>query len=168
MIINVTHKHHQGQYLQQKQLDEGQLNSPFHVMARLNTATGHKVVLLHQQGLSQTKVSKQTGVLCCSSSFEAQRNGQRCSGRPRKLAADERHVKLIGRCAIRLELTETSGSQVHPSTVWRSLARISLHGRVAGKKPYLRRGNEAKRLQCARKQRNWGADKRQQALWTDE
>ncbi|KAJ8381198.1 hypothetical protein SKAU_G00019760 [Synaphobranchus kaupii] len=79
------------------------------------------------------------------------------SGRPRKLsAADERHIMLTSLCnrkmsssAISSELVETSGTQVHPSTVWRSLVRSGLHGRIAAKKPYLRRGNKAKRLNYA-------------------
>ncbi|KAK6473362.1 extracellular calcium-sensing receptor-like [Huso huso] len=70
--------------------------------------------------------------------------------------------------AISSELAENSGTLVHPSTVWRSLVRSGLHGRLAAKKPYLRRGNKAKRLNYARKHRNWGAEKWQQVLWTDE
>ncbi|XP_075705348.1 olfactory receptor 56A4-like [Rhinoderma darwinii] len=35
-------------------------------MARLSTATGHKVDILHQQGLSQAKISQQTVVSQCS------------------------------------------------------------------------------------------------------
>ncbi|MGH0182638.1 UNVERIFIED_CONTAM: hypothetical protein FKN15_010133 [Acipenser sinensis] len=70
--------------------------------------------------------------------------------------------------AISSELAENSGTLVHPSTVRRSLVRSGLHGRLAAKKPYLRRGNKAKRLNYARKHRNWGAEKWQQVLWTDE
>lgn len=35
-------------------------------MARPSTATRHKVVKFHQQGLSQIKISKQTGVSQCA------------------------------------------------------------------------------------------------------
>lgn len=150
---------------------------------RLSTATRHKVVILHQQGLSQTKISKQTGISRCAVQALLKKHKEtgnvedrRRSGRPRKLsAADEKHLKLISlrnrkltSSAISSELAETSGTQVHPSTVWRSLARSGLHGRVAAKKPYLRHGNKAKRLDYARKHRNWGAEKWQQVLWTDE
>lgn len=152
-------------------------------MARLSTATRHKVVILHQQGLSQTKISKQTGISRCAVQALLKKHKEtgnvedrRRSGRPRKLsAADEKHLKLISlrnrkmsSSAISSELAETSGTQVHPSTVRRSLARSGLHGRVAAKKPYLRHGNKAKRLDYARKHRNWGAEKWQQVLWTDE
>lgn len=126
-----------------------------YTMARLSTATRHKVVILHQQGLSQTKISKQTGVSRCAVQALLKKHKEtgnvedrRRSGRPRKLsAADEKHIKLISlrnqkmsSSAISSELAETSGTQVHPSTVRRSLARSGLHGRVAAKKPYLRHG----------------------------
>ncbi|KAL7876957.1 hypothetical protein SRHO_G00036000 [Serrasalmus rhombeus] len=70
--------------------------------------------------------------------------------------------------AISSELAGTSGTQVYPFTVRRSLARSGLHGRDAAKKPYLRHGNKAKRLNYARKHRNWGAEKRQQGSWAFE
>lgn len=38
--------------------------------------------------------------------------------------------------AIGSELAETSGAQVY-SSIWRSLARITLHGKVAGQKQYI-------------------------------
>ena len=119
-------------------------------MARLSTATRHKVVLLHQQGLSQTKSSEQTGVSRCAVQALLKKHKEtgnvedhRHSGRPRKLsAADEKYIKLISlrnrkmsSSAIRSELAETSGTHVHPSTVRRSLIRSGLHGRVAAKKP---------------------------------
>ncbi|MBN3274473.1 TCB2 transposase, partial [Polyodon spathula] len=101
---------------------------------------------------------------------------RRRSGRPRKLTAeDERHIMLtslrtwkMSSSTISSALAENSGTLVHPSTVQRSLVRSGLRGRLAAKKPYLRRGNKAKRLNYARKHRNWGAEKWQQVLWTDE
>ncbi|KAG2468769.1 GNPAT acyltransferase, partial [Polypterus senegalus] len=95
-------------------------------MARLSTATRHKVVILHQQGLSQTKISKQTGVSRCAVQALLKKHKEtgntedhRRSGQPRKLgAADERHIKLItlrnrkmSSSAITSELAETSGTQ---------------------------------------------------------
>ncbi len=101
---------------------------------------------------------------------------RRCSGQPRKLsAADERHIMLtslwnrkVSSSVISSELAQTGGTQVHPFTVQRSLARSGLHGRIAAEKPYLQYGNKAKQLNYARKHRNWGAEKWQQVLWTDE
>ncbi|MGH0115834.1 UNVERIFIED_CONTAM: hypothetical protein FKN15_054190 [Acipenser sinensis] len=105
-------------------------------MARLSTATRHKVVLLHQQGLSQAEISRQTGVSRCAVQALLKKHKEtgnvehrRRSGRPRKLtAADERHIMLtslrnrkMSSSAISSELAENSGTLVHPSTVRRSL-----------------------------------------------
>ena len=120
-------------------------------MARLSTATRHNVAILHQQGLSQTKISKQTGVSRCAVQALLKKHKEtgnvedrRHSGRPRKLnAADETHIKLISlrnrkmsSSVISSELAETSCTQVHTSTVRRSLTRSGLHGRVAAIKLY--------------------------------
>lgn len=45
-----------------------------------------------------------------------------------------------------LVLAETSEPQVHPSTVWRHLARGGPYGRAAPKRLYLRHGNKTRRL----------------------
>ena len=84
--------------------------------------------------------------MCCSSSFEDARSNwrmedRRCSGLSRRLSAsDEKHIKLISlrnqrmsSSAISSELAETSRTQVHPSTIQRSLVRSGLHGRVTAK-----------------------------------
>ncbi|XP_066465005.1 farnesyl pyrophosphate synthase-like isoform X1 [Eleutherodactylus coqui] len=130
-------------------------------MARLSTETRHEVVILHQQGLSQAKISKQTGVSRCAVQALLKKHKEtgnvedrRRSGRPRKLsAADEIHImftslqnRKMSSSAISSEVAETSGTQVHPSTVRRSLARSGLHGRIMSKKPYLQHGNKAKRF----------------------
>ena len=63
-----------------------------YTMARLSTATRHKVVILHQQGLSQAEISRQTGVSRCAVQAVLKKHKERgsvedrrCSGRPRKL-----------------------------------------------------------------------------------
>ncbi|XP_073484940.1 vomeronasal type-2 receptor 26-like [Aquarana catesbeiana] len=74
---------------------------------------------------------------------------RRCSGWPKKLnAADERHIMITSlqhrkmfSSAISTEQAETSGIQIHPPTVRRSLARSGVHGRIMVKRPYLRYGN---------------------------
>ncbi|KAM3911575.1 uncharacterized protein RB166_020172 isoform 1-T2 [Leptodactylus fuscus] len=121
-------------------------------MARLSAATRHKIVTLRQQGLSQSKISKQTGVSRCAVQALLKKHQETGnvedrtrSGRPRKLtAADEMHIVLTSlqnrkksSSAIRLELAETSGTLVHPSTVRRSLARSGLYGGVTAKRPDL-------------------------------
>ena len=45
---------------------------------------------------------------------------------------------------------DASGPSADPSTVGPSLIRNGLHGRVAVKKPFLRKGNREKRLSYAK------------------
>lgn len=74
-----------------------------YTMATLNTATSHRIVILHQQGLSQTKILKQTGVSRCAVQALLKNHKEmgevedrRCSGRPRKLSvANEKHISLF-------------------------------------------------------------------------
>lgn len=113
-------------------------------MGKVSLETRLRVVTLSQQGLSQAKIARQTGV--SKSAIQAllqkhRRTGtvedQKRSGRPRKLSgADERHIKLIclqnkkmSSSDITSELAVTSGTLVDPSTVRRSLARNGLSRR---------------------------------------
>jgi len=47
-------------------------------------------------------------------------------------------------------LRDASGPSVDSSTVGQSLIKNGLHGRVAVKKPFLRKGNREKRLSYAK------------------
>ncbi|KAM4722281.1 uncharacterized protein WCC33_008517 isoform 1-T3 [Rhinophrynus dorsalis] len=120
-------------------------------MARLSTETRHKVVILRQQGLSQSEISRQTGVSRCAVQALLKKHKEtddledrRRSGRPRKLsAADEIHVMLVSLRnqkisirAITSELAENNGTLVHPSTVRRRLVRSGLRGRLEANNPY--------------------------------
>lgn len=121
-------------------------------MARLRAATRHRVVILYQPCFSQMKISKQTEVSRCDVQALLKKHKEtgntedhRRSGRSRKVSAtDERGIKLITlrnrkmhSSAISSDLSETSVTQQHPSTVRRSLARSCFDGRVAAIKPYL-------------------------------
>ncbi|MGH0149378.1 UNVERIFIED_CONTAM: hypothetical protein FKN15_016568 [Acipenser sinensis] len=96
-------------------------------MARLSTATRHKVVILHQQGLSQAEISRQTGVSRCAVQALLKKHKEtgnvedrRRSGWLRKLtAADEIHIMLtslrirkMSSSAISSELAENSGTLI--------------------------------------------------------
>jgi len=63
---------------------------------------------------------------------------------------------------------DASVPSVDPSAVGSSLIRNGLHGRVAVKKPFLRKGNRAKRLSYAKWQKKWTENQWQQVLWRDE
>ena len=65
-------------------------------------------------------------------------------------------------------LAASSGCQVDPSTVWRSLIRNGLCGRVAAKKPLFQKGNRVKRLRYAKAHKDWNEDQWKRVLWSDE
>lgn len=116
----------------------------FSSMGKVSIETRLQVVSLSQQGLSQAKIARQTGVSKSAIQALLQKHrktgtveDQKRSGRPRKLSgADERHIKLIclqnkkmSSSDITSELALTSGTLVDPSTVRRSLARSGLSRR---------------------------------------
>ena len=78
-----------------------------------------------------------------------------------------RNLKMSS-SSINSELAGASGTQARWSTVWRSLARSDLYGRIAAKKPYFWCRNKAKRLNYAQHYGNGVVEKWQQGLWTDE
>lgn len=80
------------------------------------------------------------------------------SKRNRKLTAPQ----------IAAEVNRGREEQISVSTVKRRLQQANLHGRIAIRKPLLRRGNRGKRLQWARSHRNWSLDDWKQVLWSDE
>jgi len=49
-----------------------------------------------------------------------------------------------------------------------SLIRNGLHGRVAVKKLFLKKGNREKRLSYAKRHKKWTENQWQQVLWRDE
>ena len=60
------------------------------------------------------------------------------------------------------DLRDASGPSVDPFTVGPSLIRNGLHGRVAVKKPFLRKGNREKRLSYAKLNKKWTENQWQQ------
>ena len=83
---------------------------------------------------------------------------KRRSIRPKKLfTADEQYLKGMSlrkrKKSIKdltQDLRDASGPSADPSTVGPSLIRNGLHGGVAVKKPFLRKGNREKRLSYAK------------------
>ena len=57
---------------------------------------------------------------------------------------------------------------VDSSTVGPSLIRNGLHGRMAVKKPFLRKGNREKRLSYAKWHKKWTENQWKQVWWRDE
>ncbi|KAJ8349252.1 hypothetical protein AAFF_G00170580 [Aldrovandia affinis] len=57
---------------------------------------------------------------------------------------------------------------ISTSTVQRRLRESGLHGRIAAKKPLLRKNNKKKRIAWAKKHREWKLDQWKSVLWSDE
>lgn len=89
--------------------------------------------------------------------------------------ADDERIKLISKRNRRLTAPEIAAEfnrgrdkAVSVSTVRRRLRAANLHGRIASKKPLLRRGNRQKRLQWAKEHRNWTMEEWKNVVWSDE
>lgn len=92
-------------------------------------------------------------------------------GRPRKTTTFE--DKLIVRLSSRKRRLTASEiniglKNISVSTVKRRLREVGLNGRVAVKKPLLRKANVKKRLKWARKHKNWTVEDWKKVLWSDE
>jgi len=71
--------------------------------------------------------------------------------RPKKLpTTDEQSLKVTKKIYPRPDTGPARCPTADPSTVGPSLIRNGLHGRVAVKKPFLRKGNGEKRLSYAK------------------
>lgn len=98
------------------------------------------------------------------------------SGRPRVTSkAEDQSIILTSKMNrkltatnIRSEFIDSHKKSVSTATIKRRLCGAQLNGRVATKKPLLRRGNKKKRLNWARKHKNWTIDDWKKVLWTDE
>lgn len=88
---------------------------------------------------------------------------------------EDRHIALISRRNRRLTAPEIAAEfnrdrlrTVSVSTVQRRLREANLHGRIATRKPLLRRGNKQKRLHWAKSHKNWTVEDFKKVLWSDE
>ena len=98
------------------------------------------------------------------------------SGRPRATnERDDRHIVLTCRRnrfltapELAIDLANTSGVDVHPSTISRRLADAGLYGRVARHKPRLTAVHKQRRLDWARQHLTWTPVEWDTVLWSDE
>ena len=123
------------------------------------------------------KISK-TGVHNTIKRFKE--TGQYCDlprpGQPRKI--DEHGDRRITRLSmsnrkltapqIMREYNETAEKLVCVRTIRNRLMKAGVRGRVAAKKPLLRKANKVKRLQWARKHANWTTSQWKTVVWSDE
>jgi hypothetical protein len=80
-------------------------------------------------------------------------------------------VQLHGRKTLPVltqEISLATNNKISLSSVRRSFQSFGMNGRVACKKPLLRKANIRKRLEFAKQHLNWSEDQWNQVLFTDE
>ncbi|CAK9824990.1 Transposable element Tc1 transposase [Anthophora retusa] len=98
------------------------------------------------------------------------------SGRPKiTTPAEDRAITIISKRnrrktapEITAEINASRPEPVSLTTVKRRLRKAGLHGRIAMRKPLLRKQNKAKRLAWARSHKDWVLEDWKKVLWTDE
>lgn len=153
-------------------------------MTRVSSHTRHNMVILHQEGLSEEEIARQTGVSGCAIQAlrKTQKNSvedKKHSGQPKKLSSAEQHINLMSPCArktsssaLSSEPAETTGTPVHQSTVRKTQVRGGLRRRLTRskkgkKKTLLRCAKKAKQLICAwnHKHSNRCSELKKAACW---
>lgn len=138
-----------------------------HLITRLSTERRHMVVTLQQQGLCQTKISKQTGVSKCAVQPLLKKLKEKRK-KKRKERTRSTVTAAVGQGNLVQQMKDTSCSlfteircpavpsaqqwkrNVLSASVSQHKTRMDLYGSTKAKKnPYVRHRNQAKRLSCA-------------------
>ena len=141
------------------------------------------IITLKNVGLSYREIAKKVKVSVSTVSFTIKRKSEtganfdrKRSGRPKATTESEdkflrvnslRDRRLTGQ-QLQAQLNSGRSKQVSVSTVKRRLRAAGLTGRVAARKPLLRRQNKTKRLAWAKKHCHWTTEDWKKVLWTDE
>lgn len=149
----------------------------------IGVATRSRIITLHEEGYASRQIGERLNVAPSTIKYTIRRYREtgdledRDRPGPSRITtqADDRHLQLISKRNRRKTAPEIAsefnrGRQqpISVTTVKRRLAEGKLHGRVAARKPLLRRGNRLKRLQWAREHKDWTVEQWQKVLWTDE
>lgn len=151
--------------------------------AELSVETRAVIVALHEEGYSTRKIASKTNVSQNAVMRALRRKRETgCnqtrhrSGRPKATSKQEDKFICVEskrnrtRTApeIREQLNSTRETQVSVSTVQRRLRDYGLKGCIAAKKPLLRKQNKVKRLNWAKKHKDWTVEQWSKVLFTDE
>lgn len=147
---------------------------------RISQST-REAIIEYSENYSLREIAKLTNCDYCTvrnvlRSFKNQDIPPKRVGRRRLLtASDDRHIKLIAKRNSRKTLPETANefnigkaTILSNATIRRSLKRNDLNGRVALKKPLLRKENIKKRYKFAIDHINWTTAQWDRVLWCDE
>lgn len=149
----------------------------------IGVAKRSSIITLHQEGYTSRIIGEKLNIPASTVKYtirKHQETGQledRVRPGPSRITtpAGDRLIQMISKRNRRKTApqiaSEFNRGRQHPisvSTLKRRLREGNLHGRVAARKPLLRRGNRSKRLQWAREHRNWTLEQWKNVLWTDE
>ena len=151
----------------------------------LSLAQRESIVTLHGAGFSLRQIMSHLKLTVALSTVsetvkrfrETGSNESRCrSGRPRATTAQEdldivlksKRNRMVTAPDIKAEINSGRVKPVSTSTVQRRLREKGLKGRIAAKKPLLRKQNIVKRLRWAREHRNWTVRKWNKVVFSDE
>lgn len=145
--------------------------------------TRGKIQILSEEGYTHREIAKRLKIPRTSVTSILRRyrevgtnETKKRSGRPRCTSTSEdKHIIVMSKrnrrlpaTAIKEDLNKTRKCPLSVDTVKRRLRDAGLYGRVACRKPLLRNVNKVKRLQWAKKHRNWSLDQWRKVFWTDE
>lgn len=142
-----------------------------------------KIVTLHKMGLGYKKIYQKTNCKLCTIQKIIQKwkksgtvaNKLRKGG-PRKTSSriDREIIKKItakrslSAPKIAGQLHEQFGVSIHPQTVRNRIHDAGFKARVARKKPFISKKNEAARLKWAKEHSTWTIDDWKRVIWSDE
>lgn len=137
------------------------------------------IITLLKEGKSQREVASQLKVSRCCVRRTIERHAQTGSledkprsGRPRATTKHEDRLIVTtskrSRRKTAPEINETRKKPLSLTTVKRRLRHAGLFGRVAVRKPLLRPQNKQKRLEWAKKHKDWTEEDFNRVLWSDE
>lgn len=149
----------------------------------LTTEKRSAIIALRKIGYSFRLIAKETKVSKGAvqktierySSTDSFKSRERC-GRPKITnLAEDRNIVITSKRNRKLTAPEITAhfntnrsTKVSVDTVKRRLRNAGLFGRVAVKKPFLRKENMKKRLKWAHEHKNWSLEQWKNVLWTDE
>lgn len=142
-----------------------------------------KIQILSEEGYTHFEIARKLEIPKSSVTYTLARliitgsnHTKKRTGRPKCTTKNEdKHIIVTSKRNRRLpatmiteDLNNARKIPISVDTVKRRLRSVGLHGRIACRKPLLRRVNKRKRLQWAREHKSWTLDQWRKVFWTDE
>jgi len=152
-------------------------------MPRISIEKRSRIHTLHQMGFSTREVAVQEGVnqssvvrICKKFNETGNFDDRPKSGRPKSLS--ERYERKLLRyirseeCSTAVEVQSKfrvdEGIVISAETIRRIFRKNGLVARTKKKKPYLKKTHRKKRLEWAKKYKNWTVEDWRKVIWSDE